>query len=141
MNDQTVPIGAAAGQAGVNIQTLHYYERRGLLKPSRTAANYRVYTPEAIQRVRFIKRSQELGFSLAEIKELLELRTDSSATCADVREHAAEKIADIKQKIQSLEAMLETLERLTAACAGRGAVSTCSILESLDETGDRHVTK
>ena len=132
--NNAMQIGQAAARAGVNIRTLHYYERRGLLKPDRTtSANYRIYSEELIQRVRFIKSAQELGFTLEEIKELLELRVDADATAADVRERADAKIANIKEKIRTLQAIQESLERLTAACCGAGPTVDCPILETLNE--------
>ena len=85
-----------------------------------------------MRRLRFIKQAQELGFSLKEIKELLALRVDARTSCADVRRRAEGKIADIDQKLRALRAMKRALVRLTAACVGRGPVSTCPILESLD---------
>ncbi len=127
-------IGAVAARADVNIQTVRYYERRGLLpKPPRTESNYRLYSEDNVRRVRFVKRAQELGFSLKEIKELLALRIDSRATRVHVRERAEAKITDIAEKIRSLRAMKKTLTRLTAACCGGdGSVSDCPILEALD---------
>lgn len=130
-------ISEAAMEAGVNIRTLHYYERRGLLEPGRTLSNYRVYTEDMVKRVRFIKRAQELGFTLEEIKELLALRIDSEATCGDVRARAEAKVSDIKEKIRTLRSMQRALGRLTAACSGKGGVSECPILESFDKNGRR----
>ena len=133
MEQQMMKIGAVASQAAVNIQTVRYYERRGLLpKPPRTESNYRLYSEDGVRRVRFVKRAQELGFSLKEIKELLALRIDSRATRARVRERAEAKIADIEQKILTLRTMKKTLTGLTAACCGRGSVSDCPILDSLE---------
>ena len=137
MTDQTMRIGRAAEKAGVKLQTLHYYERRGLLRPARTNSNYRTYTEDAVKRVRFIKRAQELGFTLEEIKELLALRIDSAATCGDVRTRAEARLADVREKIQTLHSMERALEQLTAACSGEGAVTGCPILESLDTTEER----
>src|SRR3989442_1544690 len=129
----SLTIGAMAKQAGVHIETLRYYERRGLLpKPPRTPAGYRTFDTDAVRRLHFIKRAQELGFSLKEIKELLALRVDARTSCADVRHRAEAKIADIDQKLRALRAMKRALVRLTAACVGRGPVSACPILESLD---------
>ena len=89
MQQQTMRIGAVAPRADVNIQTVRYYERRGLLpKPPRTESNYRLYSEDSVRRVRFVKRAQELGFSLKEIKELLALRINSRGTRAQVRERA-----------------------------------------------------
>ena len=122
-----------AKQAEVNLETIRFYERQGLLpKPPRTASGYRTFSPETVRRVQFIKRTQELGFSLKEIKELLALRLDPGTTCADVRGRAEEKVADIEQKIRDLRRMKNTLTELAVACPGRGATSACPILDSLD---------
>ena len=132
MEQQMMKIGAVATGAAVNIQTVRYYERRGLLpKPPRTESNYRLYSEDTVRRVRFVKRAQELGFTLKEIKELLALRIDARATRADVRKRAEAKIADVEEKIRTLRAMKKTLTRLTAACRGNDSVSDCPILESL----------
>jgi len=126
-------IGQVAKQANVNIETLRYYERRGLIpRPGRTVSNYRVYSSENLRRVKFIKQAQGLGFSLKEIKKLLALRATPRAGCADVRTYAAHKIEDIEGKIRSLARMRKTLERLIAECSGDGPVTQCPILESLD---------
>ena len=123
-----------ASQGGVNRETVRYYERRGLLpKPPRTAAGYRAFDGDAVRRLRFIKQAQALGFSLKEIRALLALRLDPRASCADVRRRAEAKIADIDEKLRALRAMKRALVGLTAACAGRGPVSACPILESLEE--------
>ncbi|HLK11023.1 MAG TPA: MerR family DNA-binding protein [Candidatus Binatia bacterium] len=122
-----------AKQGGVNLETIRYYERRGLLpKPPRTPSGYRTFGGDAVRRLRFIKHAQELGFSLKEIKALLALRVDARTSCADVRKRAEAKIADIDQKLRALRAMKRALVRLTATCVGRGPVSACPILESLD---------
>ncbi len=127
-------IGSLAKQAEVNIQTIRYYERRGLLpEPERTASNYRVYAGDTLQRVRFIKRAQELGFTLSEIKELLELRASPRSCCEDVRARSKAKIRNIDEKVRSLEAMRKALSKLVRACSGRGPVTECPILESLEE--------
>lgn len=133
---QTLTIGAVARRANVHIETIRYYERRGLLeKPPRSRSNYRLYSEEAITRIRFIKRAQELGFSLKEIKELLSLRAAPRARCADVRRRAEAKIRNIKEKIGTLEAMREALLRLVAECSGRRRITACPILEALDREG------
>ncbi len=127
-------IGAVSKQAGVNVETLRYYERRGLLqKPPRTLSNYRLYTDETVRRIRFIKRGQELGFTLKEIKELLSLRARPRARCADVRQRAEAKIQDIESKMRTLNAMKKALSKLMAECSGRGPITDCPILEALDE--------
>src|SRR6266446_3467449 len=90
-----------AHEGGVNVETIRYYERHGLLpKPPRTPSGYRVFSDEAVTRLRFIKHAQDLGFSLREIKELLSLRVKPGSSCSDVRRKAEAKITDVDQKIQ-----------------------------------------
>jgi len=128
-----ITIGALAKEARVNLQTIRYYEREGLIaEPPRTSSGYRMFFPDLVGRVRFVKRAQELGFSLAEIKELLALRVDGKAGCADIRQRTQIKVEDVKNKIRSLQAIKKALERLTATCNGTGPVSECPILENLD---------
>src|SRR6266516_7857967 len=132
MGIETMRIGEVARQAGVNVQTLRYYERRGLLRePGRRASGYREYPPDTARLIRFIKRAQELGFTLAEIEELLRLREDQRASCAEVRDAANAKIEDIDRKIQSLRAMKRALSILVNSCASDGSIRECPILESL----------
>lgn len=126
-------IGDVAKRAAVNIETVRYYERRDLLsRPPRSMANYRLYPENAVRRVRFIKRAQELGFSLKEIQELLSLRAAPKARCADVRGRALAKIDDIDERMRVLRAMKKALTKLVAECAGHAPVSDCPILESFD---------
>lgn len=125
--------GQLAKQGGVNLESIRFYEREGLLpKPPRTAGGYRVFGAGDVRRVQFIKRAQELGFSLREIKELLALRIEPGTSCADMRERAEAKLADIDKKVRDLQRMKKALARLATACPGRGAISDCPILESLD---------
>jgi MerR family mercuric resistance operon transcriptional regulator len=125
-------IGQVARQSEVNIETLRYYERRGLIpEPPRQASGYRQYDPQVVQRIQFIKRAQELGFTLKEISELLTLRVDPDTTCEDVRRRAEAKIADIEEKVRSLQRIKKALVKLTAACSGRGPTGECPILEAL----------
>lgn len=129
-------VGALAKQARVNLETIRYYERQGLLlRPPRTDSGYRVFPPDAVSRIRFIKRAQALGFSLKEIKELLALQVDAKTPCVEVRKRAEAKLAHVEDKIRTLSAIKMALVRLTAACKGRGPVSECPILESLDSDG------
>lgn len=130
-------IGDVAKHAHVRIETLRYYERVGLVAPPpRNGANYRLYPPETVRRVRFIKRAQALGFSLKEITELLSLRVEPTTSCADVRRQALAKITNIDQKIRTLQAMKQALTQLVEECPGQGAITDCPILESLDAKGD-----
>ena len=125
-------VGEVARRASVNLQTVHYYEREGLVpRPPRTASNYRMYTKDAVRRVRFIKRAQELGFTLKEIKELLSLRATPRARCADVYKRAEVKIQDIDGKVRTLRAMRKALSSLMSECVGRSPVSECPILGAL----------
>lgn len=130
-------VGEVARQAGVNPQTIHYYERRELLpKPPRTGANYRTYPEDAVLRVRFIKRAQDLGFTLTEIKELLSLRAAPRTRCAEVRKRAEARVRGIDTKVRTLQAMRKALTRLISECAGSRPVSECPILEALDSEGE-----
>ncbi len=132
MNSGSLTIGKLARKAGINLETVRYYERRGLLpKPPRTASGYRLFPPDALQRLRFIRRSQDLGFSLAEIRELLALRVSPRKTSAEILKRAEAKIVDIERKIKSLESMRKSLRKLTISCAGCGPISECPILEGL----------
>lgn len=125
-------VGEVAKRAGVNLQTIHYYERRGLLpKPPRTRSNYRACPEDAVLRVRFIMCAQELGFSLKDIKELLSLRAAPRAKCADVLRRAKEKVQDIDEKVATLRRMRTALSRLREECEGVLPISECPILESL----------
>jgi Hg(II)-responsive transcriptional regulator len=126
-------VGELAKQANVHVETLRYYERRGLIpKPHRTVSNYRVYSSENLRRVKFIKQAQGLGFSLNEIKKLLALRATPRARCVDVRRYATHKIEDIDARIRSLARMRKTLEKLLDECHGNRLATQCPILESLD---------
>jgi len=131
---EALTTGRLARLGGVNLETIRYYEREGLLqKPPRTAAGYRLFPTDTARRLRFIKRAQELGFSLVEIRELLALRVKPGAKREHIRARAEAKIASIEQKIQSLDAMKKALQKMTERCHGCGPLSECPILESLDE--------
>ena len=122
-----------ADRAGVNLQTVRYYERRGLIpEPPRSDAGYRQYDADDVARIRFIKRAQELGFSLDEIEALLSLRAESGTSSRHVKRHAEAKIADIEEKIRDLERMKRTLEELAERCTGEGSVADCPILHAID---------
>lgn len=130
--------GELAERAKVNIETVRYYERRGLLpQPPRTASGYRQYAPEAVARLRFIKRAQNLGFSLQEIGTLLDLRVRraSGTVCREVESRAAAKMELIEGKIRELERMRGSLERLVSACRDRETTGDCPILEALEPDG------
>lgn len=125
--------GQLAGQGGVNIATIRYYEKRGLLPDApRSRAGYRLYAVDALRRLHFIKQAQVLGFSLDEISELLSLRMQAGTTCADIRTRAQEKISDVERKIADLEQIKVALSTLAAACRGQGPTSECPILDALE---------
>src|SRR5436190_20781381 len=115
----SLKIGELAERAEVNLQTIRYYEREGLLpEPPRRDSGYRMFPDSAVRRVRFIKRAQEIGFSLAEIRELLMLRVDGRRQSAEVRTLTEAKIADIEGKIRTLKSMKTALRGLTERCSG-----------------------
>lgn len=125
-----------AEQGGVNLQTIRYYEREGLLPaPPRLRSGYRIFPESAVRRVQFIKRAQELGFSLSEVRELLSIQIDPAKECSDVQRLAKAKVADIAEKIQTLQSMKQVLTRLAEACPGCGPSSECPILESIHGAG------
>jgi MerR family copper efflux transcriptional regulator len=122
-----------AHEGGVNVETIRYYERHGLLpKPPRTHSGYRIFSEDAVVPLRFVKHAQELGFSLKEIKELLSLRVRPGSSCNDVRERAESKIADVDEKIRHLRTIKKALVQMTATCSGRGPVSACTIIQALN---------
>ncbi|MBL8239984.1 MAG: heavy metal-responsive transcriptional regulator [Bryobacterales bacterium] len=121
-----------AQEGGVNVETIRYYERNGLLpKAPRTASGYRRFSVEYVTRLRFIRHAQELGFTLKDIKELLAIRVKPGSSCSDVRRKAESKIADIDERIRQLQAIREGLHQITATCSGQGPATNCSILEAL----------
>lgn len=134
----SLKIGEVASRSGVNLQTIRYYERERLLpEPPRLASGYRMFPADAVRRVLFIKRAQELGFSLAEIRELLSIRIDAHKECVDVKNLAQEKIRDLDGRIQTLEAMRKILVGLSQSCPGSGPSSHCPILGSIAATAVR----
>lgn len=129
-------VGKLAQRAKVTPQTVRYYELRHLLdEPLRTDSGYRRYREDSVARLRFIKRAQELGFSLEEIRELLSLRATPGAQCEDVRRRAEEKIAEIEGKMRRLEAMRRALRELVAQCSGERPATECPILDALEQQG------
>lgn len=122
-------IGQVAKGVEVNIETIRYYERQGLIPlPPRRESGYRQYPEDIVNRVRFIKRAQELGFSLKEVAELLSLRVGPNTTCGDVKKVADGKITEIERKIQSLERMRDALMRLVETCEENRQAEECPIL-------------
>ena len=134
MSVDRLRIGELAGRAGVNIQTLRYYERRGLLEePERSSSGYREYPSEAVRLIRFIKRAQDLGFTLGEVAELMTLRDGKGRRRSEVRALAEAKMRDIDRKLAQLQAMRSALYGLVESCACRDGRPACPILEALDD--------
>jgi MerR family mercuric resistance operon transcriptional regulator len=132
---ETFTVGELAKRARVNTETLRYYEKRGLMpRPRRSESGYRRYSKSDVSRLRFIRRAQELGFSLKEILELLCPRVDPDTTCSDIRKQAHVKLANIDEKIRTLKRFKTALSELASACAGSGPTSECPILEYLELT-------
>jgi MerR family copper efflux transcriptional regulator len=132
-------ISQVAAQANVNAETVRYYERRKLLPvPERTTAGYRQYTTDTVVRIGFIKRAQELGFSLREIQELLSLRVRHGAACHDIEQKARTKIDLVERKIRQLEGIRRVLVELAEACRTRMPTAECPILEALQDASDEH---
>ena len=126
--------GSVAGRAGVNKQTVRYYERIGLIPPApRDESGYRVYPEAVVARIRFIQEAKVLGFQLREIAELLNLRIDGRTNCDRVQKKAREKRETVRAKIQDLKRMERALTRLVESCATRQPTGACPILESLDK--------
>lgn len=127
-------IGALARAAGVGIDTVRFYEREGLLPPpARRASGYRQYTPATAQRLRFIRRAKELGFSLDEIRDLLALSADRERGVSGVRQRAEARVAEVGRRIRELRRMQRGLQRLIDACPGHGPLETCPILAALGD--------
>jgi len=130
-------IGELARRSGVKVSTVRVYEREGLLPaPGRSASNYRLFSDEAVARIRFARRAQQLGFTLAEIAELLGLHAGSRTRCAEVRRLAEAKIADIEGRVRSLQAMRRALVKLAEECGVEGRNGACPLLEHLASNFD-----
>ena len=135
----SLTIGRAAKQAGVGVETIRFYERRGLITqpPKSGSGGYRYYDDGVVERIRFIRQAQELGFSLREIGELLSLRADPHADCGDVRQQAALKRGEVNRKIEQLQYIRSALDELIASCPGGGALRACTILDAMSGRHDR----
>ena len=130
MENKKITIGALAKTAGVGVETIRFYERKGLLKQPHKSGGFRYYLPELATRIRFIKRSQELGFTLKEAQELLDLKLKSKAKCEDVLNKTESKIKEIEEKIKDLNNMKKSLIKLADCCESRDlSLSECPILE------------
>lgn len=132
----SLSIGQVARAAHVNTETIRYYERKGLLAPPpRTSAGYRQYSPQAVRQIRFMKRAQALGFTLAEIATLLELRSEPGSACERVVEEADRAMTRIADKIRELRRMNHALAELVSACREQRVIVGCPMLEALEREG------
>ena len=137
MVSQTLTIGKVAKAAGIGIETIRFYERQGLIPdPPRTASGYRQYPSETVERLRFIRRAKDLGFTLNEIGELLALRIGGGSSCDHVRGLASEKLNDVERRISELEGMATVLRRLVLSCDSGSESEACPILDALTEPHD-----
>ncbi|MEX2437414.1 MAG: MerR family transcriptional regulator [Candidatus Paceibacterota bacterium] len=131
--DAQYKIGKTARLAGVNKETIRYYERRNLIQePDRMDSGYRLFSQRHVDQIRFIKRAQELGFTLSEIEDLLNLKMDEGTTCSEIKREAEQKYQDVMSKIEDLQRIKATLTGLIDSCSGSGSIGDCSILEALD---------
>jgi MerR family Zn(II)-responsive transcriptional regulator of zntA len=130
----TLTIGKVASAAEVSTDTLRYYEREGLIGPaSKSSGGYRLYDRDAVRRVRFIKQAQNCGFTLAEIRALLDLRAGEAACCGDVRRFSLEKKLQLEAKIKAMRAMSKALDHLIAACSDESRpLDDCPILAAFE---------
>ena len=124
------PIGRASVQSGVNVETIRYYEREGIVaKPGRSAAGRRLYTPDEIARLRFVKRCRDLGFPMSIIQTLLSLTSDQGRSCGEVKLMAQDHLAAINAKIENLARLRDALQGLSNSCDD--GTSSCPMLEAL----------
>lgn len=129
-------IGQVAKSTGLTVEAIRYYERLGLLPEApRTASGYRRFEPAVVRRLRFVRRAQELGFSLGEIRELLELRASPRASAAGVQELAQSKLVEIRGKLADLTRIRDALSAVSCTCSGEGPISECPILDALETFG------
>jgi MerR family Zn(II)-responsive transcriptional regulator of zntA len=130
----TLTIGQVASAVKVSTDTLRYYEREGLIGPvSKSTGGYRLYERDAVRRMRFIKQAQHCGFTLTEIRALLDLRASDAACCRDVRSVAVEKKLQLEAKIKAMRAMSKALDRLIATCSNdSGPLDGCPILAAFE---------
>jgi MerR family copper efflux transcriptional regulator len=129
-----ITIGQVAKLAQVGVETIRFYEREGIIaEPPRRESGYRIYDTAIVTRLRFIKRAQELGFSLKEISELLALRVKANQNCERVKKRAESKLSEIKQKISDLTRMQKILTEVTEACVASKPIADCPILKAFEK--------
>lgn len=133
MRADQFPIGALSAATGVNIETIRYYEKIGLMPaPPRNEGRQRIYDASHLKRLTFIRRGRELGFSLDQIRELLGLVRGHDLTCGDVKTMTDTHVVDIRRKVKDLKKLERVLTQLSAQCGG-DAVPDCPILDALSK--------
>lgn len=130
---QTFTIGQLASRAQVNVETVRFYERKGLIRQPDRGDNYRQYSEEEVRTILFIKQAKSLGFTLNQIKELLSLRLSRPSNCRSVREKTEAKLVEVKEKIKALRRLERVLAGLVTSCMTEARTDHCPILESLEE--------
>jgi Cu(I)-responsive transcriptional regulator len=131
---EKLTIGTMAEATGTKVETIRWYEKVGLIAaPARTGGNYRAYAPEDLARLSFIRRARDLGFSLDQVRALLDLAAQRESDCGTVDVIATEHLAEVDRKLADLAALRRELARLIATCGG-GVVADCRILEALAPT-------
>jgi len=132
-SSESFTIGQIAKKSGVGIEAIRFYERKGVIpKPSRTESGYRTYTADTLQRLHFIRRAQELGFSLKEISQLIAIRVTPKSNCEEVRKRTLVKLEEIDQKIADLQRMRTVLREVSDACVASKPIADCPILKCFD---------
>lgn len=128
--DTVYTIGELAEKANVNVETIRFYERKKILDQPRKSLSRRKYTDEFVDQILFIKQAQKVGFTLLEIKELMDLKLLPNKGCGAVKKKTAIKIAEVSQKIENLKEMLKLLKKFESKCDGN-ELEKCSILDGL----------
>lgn len=133
----TMKIGEVAKRSGIGVETIRFYEREGLLlEPERRPSGYRQYDEATVERLEYIRYAKELGFTLAEIKELLEL-SFAHSNCEHIRQRADAKITAIEQKIRSLQHMKRSLSKIVERCRKRNSLDDCSLAHKAKKRSDK----
>ncbi len=128
------PIGVLAQESAVNIETIRYYEKIGVMpKPGRSSGGYRLYTPGHLKRLTFIRRGRELGFSLDELRDLLRLVDGHAYTCAEVKALTLDHVAGIRRKITDLKRLERAMTKVASQCSGR-KIPDCPVIDALFTT-------
>lgn len=132
-SENTMSIGTLSKESGIGIETIRYYERIGVLAPAgRKNSGYRVYDNASSKTLHFLKNAQQLGFSLAEIKDLLNLRADKTSRCDDMQIRATKHLQDVEDKIKKLESIQSVLSKLIRQCRSKKMTNVCPILECFE---------